>query len=173
MRSIVIRALRALPLVAAASVLSAGAALAQEEARASGPSAKPAAAADSTGAYETAVVTRRPELINRREVARSLTRHYPAVLRDAGVAGSVTVRIRVDEKGIPSRTLVAQTTNPAFNQPAVAVIQEMRFRPAQLDGRDVAVWVEIPVSFTIAQPLPQPMSPQQQRPQNGGIAFPR
>jgi protein TonB len=103
------------------------------------------------GTYELSAVEEQPELSNRSEVARQLSRNYPPLLRDAGVVGTVTVRMRVMENGSvdPSSVSIENSTHEAFGDAARRVVERMRFRPAKVGGKAVKVWVTLPVTFQL------------------------
>lgn len=103
------------------------------------------------GTYELSAVEEQPDLSNRSEVARQLSRNYPPLLRDAGVTGTVTIRMRVNEDGRvdASSITVENATHDAFGDAARRVVERMRFRPAKVGGRPVKVWVTLPVNFTL------------------------
>lgn len=103
------------------------------------------------GTYELSAVEEQPELSNRSEVARQLSRNYPPLLRDAGVVGTVTVRMRVMENGSvdPSSVSIENSTHDAFGDAARRVVERMRFRPAKVGGKAVKVWVTLPVTFQL------------------------
>jgi TonB family protein len=119
--------------------------------------ATPAAGSPNSpfGVYELFEVDVPPELENREAVTRAVSAGYPALLRDAGVTGQVVVRFTVDTLGIPwpGGMTVKTATHPAFIPPVLQAVREMRFRPAQKDGRNVAVRVTLPISFTL-EPAP-------------------
>jgi protein TonB len=103
------------------------------------------------GTYELSAVEEQPELSNRSEVARQLSRNYPPLLRDAGVVGTVTVRMRGMENGSvdPESVASENSTHEAFGDAAKRVVERMRFRPAKVGGRAVKVWVTLPVTFQL------------------------
>jgi len=103
------------------------------------------------GTYELSAVEEQPELTNRGEVARQMSRNYPPLLRDAGVAGTVTIRMRVNEDGrVDAESIsVENSTHEAFGDAAKRVVERMRFRPAKVGGRSVKVWVTLPVTFQL------------------------
>jgi len=92
-----------------------------------------------------------PEIINRSDVARALSRGYPRIARDAGKSGQVMLRFQINAEGrvemATARTIWA--TRDDFAEAAMQVIESMRFRPAKQAGEPVAVWVSIPVTFDI------------------------
>ena len=86
-----------------------------------------------------------------------MARRYPPALRDSAVGGVVEVRFRVDADGTIGRMDVACSTQPAFNQPTLQAAQVLRFAPAQVNDRPVAVWAELPVQWMVSsEPAGQP-----------------
>jgi periplasmic protein TonB len=89
-----------------------------------------------------------PRLLNAPQVERALQRSYPPVLREAGVGGTVVVHFMIDEDGSVVRRELGQGSGyPALDAAALAVADEMRFAPAINRGRNVRVWVAVPVVF--------------------------
>ncbi|HEX6751773.1 MAG TPA: TonB family protein [Longimicrobium sp.] len=103
------------------------------------------------GTYELSAVEEQPSLSNSSEVQRQLERNYPPLLRDAGVTGTVTLRMRVMENGSvdPESISVESATHDAFGDAAKRVVSRMRFRPAKVGGHAVKVWVTLPVTFQL------------------------
>ncbi|HYJ80451.1 MAG TPA: TonB family protein [Longimicrobiaceae bacterium] len=103
------------------------------------------------GTYEMSAVEELPELSNRSDVARQISRNYPPLLRDAGVTGQVTIRMRVLEDGRvdPGSISVENASHDQFGDAARRVVERMRFRPAKVGGRAVKVWVTLPVTFQL------------------------
>lgn len=103
------------------------------------------------GTYEMSAVEELPQLSNAAEVRRQLSSNYPPLLRDAGVTGTVQIRMRVNEDGRvdPASVEVESASHDAFADAARRVAQRMRFRPAKVGGRAVKVMVTIPVTFQL------------------------
>ena len=103
-------------------------------------------------AYELSMVEEQPELANISEVQRALARNYPPLLRDAGVTGTVTLRMRVDASGAvdPRSITVEQSTHDAFSTAATRVAETLRFRPAKIHQKPVPVWITLPITFQLA-----------------------
>lgn len=76
---------------------------------------------------------------------------YPPALRDAGIEGTVMVRLVVDTLGRPEPgTLrVLHSDHPGLVAPAIRSLRMARFRPARMSGRAVRVLVEVPVRFRL------------------------
>ena len=79
---------------------------------------------------------------------RTVAPDYPADLRAAGTSGLVVLSCAIDDKGVVTETKVAKTTNEAFNQAAIDAVGKWKFRPAQKDGKPVAIRISLPVKFT-------------------------
>jgi protein TonB len=101
--------------------------------------------------YELSAVETLPELLNRDEIAASISRSYPPSLREAGVTGSVMLRFRIGEDGLvdPARIEVMQSSHDEFSRAATSVAARLRFRPARADGKPVPVWATLPVTFKL------------------------
>jgi TonB family protein len=105
------------------------------------------------GTYEMSAVEELPRPRNTADLARALQRNYPPLLRDAGVTGTVQVRMRVMEDGSVDAASISVTssTHEQFNDPSIRSVQRLRFSPAKVNGRPVKVWVELPIQWTVAR----------------------
>jgi TonB family protein len=125
-------------------------------------SAEPAAAAapaDTDGApeYELSDVEEFPRVINAAAFHRELMLLYPEHLRGTGWSGEVQVRFRVDVQGEVSGPTIVQSSNPDFNEPSLRAVRHLRFHPARVNGRPVAVMVIQPIrwpAYTAPPPAP-------------------
>jgi protein TonB len=96
--------------------------------------------------------TIRPAVKNRDEVARALEREYPALLRDAGIGGTVQVWFFIDEEGKVVNTQVNRTSgHKALDDAAMAVAGIILFTPALNRDKRVPVWISLPITFTIRE----------------------
>ena len=94
--------------------------------------------------------TVRPGIRNRGEVARALEREYPALLRDAGIGGSVEVYFYIDETGKVQKTEVEISSgHTALDEAALKVADVIRFTPALNRDKQVAVWISLPITFRV------------------------
>ncbi len=110
----------------------------------------PSGAQDISSAPTFTPMTVRPELRNNRAVAEALRRHYPPLLRDAGIGGTVLVWFFIDENGRVQRTDINQSSGyDAFDQAALRVADIMEFSPAYNRDQRVPVWVALPITFEI------------------------
>lgn len=103
-------------------------------------------AADALPLVDSDVFATPPQMLNRRLVSRLLSEDYPSRLMWAGVEGEVVVAfiIGVDGRAEMNNVEVLSATHDGFIPAALQGLRRMRFRPAELDGRQVRVRVSIP-----------------------------
>jgi periplasmic protein TonB len=110
----------------------------------------PTGATDLSAAPVFTPMTQRPELRNTRAVQEALRRHYPPLLRDAGIGGTVNIWFFIDENGRVRNTRLAESSGyDAFDQAAIRVAEVMEFSPAYNRDQRVPVWVSLPITFEI------------------------
>ena len=73
---------------------------------------------------------------------------YPEASRAAGISGTVMVQALVGRDGRVRDAKVVRSV-PELDPEAVAAVEQWRFIPAKTKGRPVAVWVAIPVKFSL------------------------
>jgi protein TonB len=73
---------------------------------------------------------------------------YPYKAREAGVGGTVMVQALIGRDGEVARTAIVESI-PLLDQAAVQAVEQWRFRPARSNGKPVAIWVAVPVKFTL------------------------
>ncbi|MEN8376653.1 MAG: energy transducer TonB [Gemmatimonadota bacterium] len=94
--------------------------------------------------------TVKPELVNQEAVERELRRRYPSHLRDAGVEGTTLLWVKVGTDGRVAEARVEESSGlDAFDRVALEVADAMVFRPALNLDQKVALWVQIPIQFTV------------------------
>jgi periplasmic protein TonB len=92
----------------------------------------------------------KPELRDRAEFQRLLTRRYPPMQREAGIGGTVVLWVYIDEQGRVRETRVTQGSGDAqLDEAARAVMAEARFTPAMNRDERVPVWIQLPVTFQV------------------------
>ena len=90
-----------------------------------------------------------PEITNRTQVQQALAREYPAVLRDAGVGGTVLMHFFIDNRGSLENVLVAEGSGfDQLDAAAMRVAEVFEFSPALNRDEVVAVWIQVPITFT-------------------------
>jgi periplasmic protein TonB len=110
----------------------------------------PTGDADLSAAPVFTPMTVRPQLRNDRAVQQALMRHYPPLLRDAGIGGTVLMWFFIDENGRVQNTRINQSSGyDAFDQAAQNVASIMEFSPAYNRDQRVPVWVALPITFAI------------------------
>ncbi len=91
-----------------------------------------------------------PSILNRDEVVRAMIREYPALLRDAGIGGTVRVYFFIDENGTVRDTRIDQSSgHAALDDAALKVADIYRFSPALNRDKKVPVWVSFPITFQV------------------------
>lgn len=89
-----------------------------------------------------------PVIDNRLEVQRVLAIEYPPLLRDAGIDGTTFVHMYINAAGVVENALVAATSGyEQLDQAALRVAAAFEFEPAQYEGENVAVWLQVPITF--------------------------
>lgn len=73
---------------------------------------------------------------------------YPELARKAGVEGTVTVRALVGKDGKVQDAFVT-AGNDMLNESALDAVNKATFRPALQQHKPVAVWVQIPMNFSL------------------------
>ena len=87
-------------------------------------------------------VEREPELVFIQDP------EYPEIARDAGIEGTVLVRVLVGPDGTVLRTVIVRGVT-GLDEAALAAVATAVFRPARQQGLPVAVWVVIPIQFSL------------------------
>jgi len=73
---------------------------------------------------------------------------YPDLAREAGIEGAVTLLVLVGVSGRVVDVRVLRSA-PVFDAAAIEALRHWVFRPALAGTRPVAVWVAVPVRFTL------------------------
>src|SRR5687768_383422 len=123
--------------------LGAGACMSQDDAR------KALDAVQAPGPPEVLPVMRNPEP----------PFHYPPALYAQKVQANVTLHLHIDSLGAVAAdsTQVAESSGyPALDSAAILGSRDLRFSPAQRDGRPVAVSVKFPILFRHPAASPPP-----------------
>ena len=102
----------------------------------------PPAEESMPGLGEYVYVEELPEAIKR------VAPRYPDLAREAGVDGTVLVQALVD-KGGKVRDVRVQKSIPMLDQAAVDAVKQWTFKPALSNNKPVAVWVAVPVKFSL------------------------
>jgi protein TonB len=71
---------------------------------------------------------------------------YPAIAREAGVEGTVTIQATIDKDGNVSAYNVLRSV-PLLNQAALDAVKEWQYRPQMVNGKPVQSVVTVNVNF--------------------------
>lgn len=83
------------------------------------------------------------------EVIKQVQAQYPADAKNAKLEGTVWVKVWVDEAGKPVKANVMKSERKELNQAALDAVMKWEFKPAILNGKPIAVWVNIPFKFAL------------------------
>ncbi|HYM81154.1 MAG TPA: energy transducer TonB [Candidatus Limnocylindria bacterium] len=92
--------------------------------------------------YTTALVEHLPEPVHKTHPS------YPDAAREANVQGTVWVQALVDREGTVFDAFVLNSI-PELDDAALDAVWHWKFKPAVTGGKPIAVWVAIPVRFSI------------------------
>src|SRR5258705_459570 len=76
---------------------------------------------------------------------------YPEELRRQQLQGTVMVEARVDSTGFvePASVRVLESPDARFNEAAKEFVLRSRYRPGRAEGKRVAMFVRVPVTFDL------------------------
>jgi protein TonB len=91
-----------------------------------------------------------PKTISGVEYIRAPLPDYPPISKRMGEEGKVILRVLVNEKGLPERVDVRQSSGSArLDEAARQAALRALFKPHLEDGRPVAVYALVPIDFSI------------------------
>lgn len=109
-------------------------------------------------------MTVRPSLTNAPQVVQALRENYPPLLRDAGVTGTASVWLLIDDDGAVRQKLLHESSgHDALDQAALRVADTMEFAPAYNRDVRVPVWIALPVTFETQQAPARAPEPEAER----------
>ncbi|MEO0585855.1 MAG: energy transducer TonB [Bacteroidota bacterium] len=88
-----------------------------------------------------------PSPINMADVQKLIG--YPQIARDAGIQGSVVVRVLVGKKGQYKKHKIINQVHPILSKAVEKEIGKLRFSPAIQGGKPIEFWVNIPFNFKL------------------------
>ena len=91
------------------------------------------------------------EFVYVEELPEAITRiapDYPEIARASGTEGTVMVQALVGKDGKVKDTKVVKSI-PMLDAAAAAAVKQWVFKPALSNNKPVAVWVQVPVKFTL------------------------
>ena len=103
---------------------------------------------DTTRTVRFVVHTEQPRLLNADRLGRVIQQEYPRELREAGVGGTTVVHVLVSEEGRVQEQVVKESSgNADLDSAALRAVRVARFSPARNRDRNVALWIELPITF--------------------------
>ncbi len=74
---------------------------------------------------------------------------YPYAMRQFGLEGRVRFEFDIDTSGKVQNPVIVQSTNPAFDEPALEALLKWTYRPATIDGRPVNIRGQLDIIFNL------------------------
>ncbi len=75
---------------------------------------------------------------------------YPELAQKAGIEGTVHLLVKIDENGnVVDTKILKPLGESGCNEAAVAAIKSTKWKPAEANGKPVAVWDAVPVRFKL------------------------
>lgn len=94
-----------------------------------------------------------PRLLNPQRAQRIVSQKYPPLLRQAGLGGTTRLWAFIDAAGAVKRCEVKETSGfEEFDSAAIAAMLEFEFEPAQHLDKRVPVWIDMVITFSVANP---------------------
>lgn len=79
---------------------------------------------------------------------------YPVSARRNGISGIVKVKFDVEKDGTISNIGILESVHPSLDKESMRVIKKMpSWTPAMIDGEKVRVQINMPIKFTLAEPV--------------------
>lgn len=89
-------------------------------------------------------------MVKKADYVRNPSPEYPVVSRRRGEEGTVLLRVRIDEEGVPLNVSVRESSgHERLDQAAVETVRNWSFSPAEENGSSVRSNVLVPVKFDI------------------------
>ena len=82
------------------------------------------------------------------EAIKKVSPEYPDIARQSSMEGTVVVKALVGKDGRVLNTQVVKSV-PVLDDAAVAAVKQWVFKPALSNNKPVAVWVAVPVKFSL------------------------
>lgn len=115
------------------------------------PHAAQAQNASLSGSGEEAA---RPRLTKPPKLAKFVEAPYPEAEKASGRTASVTVQIAISATGTVDAVKVIESAGPAFDQAAVAAIQQFLFDPAEINEKPSPIRIQYRYDFVIKEEAP-------------------
>ncbi len=76
---------------------------------------------------------------------------YPDIAKDAGIQGSVVVRVLVDKNGRYKKHKIIKKVHPILADAVEKNVNKLKFTPAVQGGKPIPFWVNIPFKFKLLE----------------------
>ena len=94
------------------------------------------------------IVEEMPEIIGgTASLAKSV--QYPSIARQAGIEGTVVVKVVVTASGNPESPEVLKSPSEVLDKAAIEAVMKQKFKPGKQRGRAVPTYMAIPVRFRL------------------------
>lgn len=90
-------------------------------------------------------VDEEPVPLNMTEISRAIS--FPQIARDAGISGTVVIRVLVGPDGSYREHKVINSVHPLLQNAVEPHLKDLEFSPAIQGGKPIYFWVNIPFSF--------------------------
>jgi TonB family protein len=74
---------------------------------------------------------------------------YPQAAKDKEIEGTVQLRLLVGKDGKVIDAFVSTHADPLLDEAALTAVRKAEFKPATQHGKPVAVWVQVPIKFSL------------------------
>lgn len=74
---------------------------------------------------------------------------YPAEMKKQGIEGNVVMDILIDQSGKVRDVIVIKSLGPEFDQAAMNAMKRFKFRPAQINKKNVPVKIKYSIKFIL------------------------
>lgn len=76
---------------------------------------------------------------------------YPSKAKDAGIEGSVIVRVLVGNDGEYMRHSIIKNAHPILTDAVASQVENLQFTPALKEGQAVKFWINLPFNFKLVR----------------------
>lgn len=84
------------------------------------------------------------------ELKKQVNPEYPTILKEAGIEGTVWLKVVIDEKGTVAKADTIKSDHPGFAEAALKAVRQWEFAPARKDGKPIKAEVTIPFRFKLS-----------------------
>ncbi|MEO5929940.1 MAG: energy transducer TonB [Candidatus Kapaibacterium sp.] len=75
---------------------------------------------------------------------------YPELAQRNNIQGQVIIRALIGRDGHVVKTHIDRSDHPSLNDASIEAVTHTSFTPAMKDGKPIAVWVSIPITFKLS-----------------------